>query len=423
MSGNVVRNNSAKQGGGIFVAGDPGFADPALPSITNNVIVGNTSSGRGGGLAVFYGAGAARVRHNTISGNTSATGGAGILVASSQAFEVAANIVSDNSSTSGGGNGITLQSTTAWNIHDNDMYGNLGGDYAGLPDQTGMNGNISAAPAFVSPATLDYSLSAGSPAIDAGPSPGDPARDFKGTPRPLEGNGAPPARSDMGAIEFVAADADGDGVPNGSDRCPYVADPSQADADGDGVGDACDNCQARANAAQPDADGDGVGDLCDNCPAAPNADQAPSGTPGVGAACYDSDGDGAADPLDCAPGDPSARSAPAEVSDLRVAGAADSAVSWSDQQPAAGTSTIYDVAGGTILGLRSQRFTGTSCLAANQPAAGWIDPRPVATPGDGFFYLARATNACGEGTYGRGRNSGSPDPRELLDQPASTPCP
>jgi len=35
-------------------------------------------------------------------------------------------------------------------------------------------------------------------------------------------------------------DSDGDGVPDISDNCPFVANPSQADADSDGIGNACD---------------------------------------------------------------------------------------------------------------------------------------------------------------------------------------
>ncbi len=40
----------------------------------------------------------------------------------------------------------------------------------------------------------------------------------------------------------VAADSDGDGVPDACDNCPTVANANQADADGDGIGDACDAC-------------------------------------------------------------------------------------------------------------------------------------------------------------------------------------
>ncbi|MBI5525642.1 MAG: thrombospondin type 3 repeat-containing protein [Deltaproteobacteria bacterium] len=45
-----------------------------------------------------------------------------------------------------------------------------------------------------------------------------------------------------------AADADGDGVPDGSDNCPSVRNAHQTDFDNDGIGDQCDS----------DIDGDGV---------------------------------------------------------------------------------------------------------------------------------------------------------------------
>jgi len=42
-------------------------------------------------------------------------------------------------------------------------------------------------------------------------------------------------------------DTDGDGIPDSSDNCVSVANPSQADSDADGYGDACDPCPATAD--------------------------------------------------------------------------------------------------------------------------------------------------------------------------------
>ncbi len=58
-------------------------------------------------------------------------------------------------------------------------------------------------------------------------------------------------------------DTDGDGIVDGKDNCPALANPDQKDSDGDKVGDACDNCAAVANSDQLDTDGDGKGDACD----------------------------------------------------------------------------------------------------------------------------------------------------------------
>ena len=42
------------------------------------------------------------------------------------------------------------------------------------------------------------------------------------------------------ATKADPGDGDGDGVPDGTDNCPTVANPDQADSDGDGLGDVCD---------------------------------------------------------------------------------------------------------------------------------------------------------------------------------------
>jgi hypothetical protein len=105
--------------------------------------------------------------------------------------------------------------------------------------------------------------------------------------------------------------ADGDGFPDATDKCPLLASGNNADGDGDGVGDVCDNCPVNSNPSQSDSDNDGAGDACDicssgntdldgdgvcsdvdNCPSVYNPTQA------------DGDGDGLGDACDACTGDP-----------------------------------------------------------------------------------------------------------------------
>ncbi len=68
-------------------------------------------------------------------------------------------------------------------------------------------------------------------------------------------------------------DADGDGIVDGKDNCPRIANPDQLESENlcdaifcsaDGIGDPCDNCPLAYNPDQADSDRDGRGDACDD---------------------------------------------------------------------------------------------------------------------------------------------------------------
>jgi outer membrane protein OmpA-like peptidoglycan-associated protein len=126
------------------------------------------------------------------------------------------------------------------------------------------------------------------PLVDAGVSVA------AGTPTPnvrVDGGvaSARPAEEPVSTVRpLVAADSDGDGVPDETDRCPVQKeDPDQfededgcpeLDNDEDGVADVVDQCPTEAETANgvddkdgcpdlaPDADLDGVADVADRCP-------------------------------------------------------------------------------------------------------------------------------------------------------------
>jgi hypothetical protein len=214
------------------------------------------------------------------------------------------------------------------------------------------------------------------------------------------------------------ADADGDGRGNACDNCPSVANPTQDDTDLDGIGEACDNCASIANPGQADFDHDGLGDACDpdddndgvldvadNCPFAVNADQTNTDGDALGDACDpDDDNDGIDDASDCAPLSAAVWAAPGELSGVQVNGRAPTTLTW---LPSSGAvAPAYDVIEGSLTALRAAGSVGGATCAGNDGAATTFnDSQADPAPGEGNYYLVRAQNGCGTGTYGFASNA------------------
>ena len=99
---------------------------------------------------------------------------------------------------------------------------------------------------------------------------------------------------ETGSPGVLKTDADGDGVLDGADNCPAIANAAQSDTDADGLGDACD----------ADDDNDGVLDTADAFPLDPT-ETVDTDSDGIGDnADTDDDNDGVLDTADAFPLDP-----------------------------------------------------------------------------------------------------------------------
>ena len=230
LSGFTITNGNTELGGGIYI-------DGASPIIEKNVITGNSASSEGGGIYCL--GDSATIRYNKISNNYSVFAG-GVSFESSFAV-LQNNLIIDNSADYDSGvvciegqprivNNTIADNTAVYDYDSsglviissllspiisnniiafnygaagvvdfgglgpsyfsyNDVYGHPNGEYLQMPDQTGLNGNISVKPLFADIDANDYHLLPESLLIDAG----DLSSDWSSEPRPNGG------RINMGA--------------------------------------------------------------------------------------------------------------------------------------------------------------------------------------------------------------------------------
>ncbi|HEX3622442.1 MAG TPA: right-handed parallel beta-helix repeat-containing protein [Acidimicrobiales bacterium] len=242
---NIVRGNTAALGGGIYVA------DTSGAEVVGNTIEGNTAM-EGGGMAT-NGVNGLVILDNVFRQNSSTAFGGAISTANHASLMITQNVFVDNESGEGGalaftvpfeeqgpkvvsntlvGNrapgGSAIQSGgdyfavdnilsgpadeplvmcggTGGRLFYNDLYNGTPTPIMDCPPAIGLVGNISVDPSLAS----DFSLEAGSPAIDAGHddplSPVLQPVDARGTPRVGDGNGDGTPVVDLGAFEWPGA--------------------------------------------------------------------------------------------------------------------------------------------------------------------------------------------------------------------------
>ena len=221
---NTISNNSAEDGGGIYVTNWPSSSGP-MPDIEYNNIYGNNAFAGGG---IYLQISSPTVRGNTIAANTADAGGGiaanhssslianniivsnsagkygggGIWATNNSSPVIVSNTVVDNTA-SGTGTGIAVDNQFSLNITNCIVWGNglynCTATYSDIQGGYPGEGNINADPRFVNAAGGNLHLLPDSPCINAGDPDFIPElnqTDIDGEPRLMLG------RVDMGADEF-----------------------------------------------------------------------------------------------------------------------------------------------------------------------------------------------------------------------------
>lgn len=187
----LFRANQAGSDGGAFHSNRPNYDEGTHTRFEECRIEANSAGGHGGGLSCDQGAYVFAVS-SIVTGCTSTSDGGGFFCETSGYLYVDNCTAVGNGSSAGGGGLATGTSSTAIvtntifafglgggaascagpgssvSIDCSDVFGNVGGDWVGcIASQSGMDGNFTADPRFCGAPEGDFTLSAGSPCLDA----------------------------------------------------------------------------------------------------------------------------------------------------------------------------------------------------------------------------------------------------------------
>ena len=147
-------------------------------------------------------------------------------------------------------------------------------------------------------------------------------------------------------------------------------------SDSDAIPDIDDNCPLIANTNQLDNDHDTIGDVCD----------------------ADRDNDGVLNGSDCSPDNAGVYASPGIVPGVLVNGKTGTAIAWG--AASGGSSALYDIATGMIASAKANQYGPGLCLSSDESGPNFVDLRSNPAPGTGYYYMIRAQNVCGVGSYG-----------------------
>ena len=105
---------------------------------------------------------------------------------------------------------------------------------------------------------------------------------------------------------------------------------------------------------------------------------------------------------DCDDQEPGVWSAPSEVQNLHLQAGASTQLDWSDMSSSVGRLTFYDVYSGSLSTSPGIGFSSATCLYLGLTETSYTDFQASPSTGSGYWYLLRAVNPCGIGTFGAG---------------------